>query len=194
MRFTHIDVNFYVRYEGHQNCPKILSLNILRVFSDHHLWRQNWCQYVWTSLCQFNFLVNLLHSLGVWFFDIWHLFDNLTSFWQLDIFLTVWVQITHGPHCPCAQLPIPLYPIVHVHYCPMCPIAHHRCPHWVMGHMGNGGNRVQGVWATWAMGPMGNVETGGNGVQGIWGTWAMRPTGGMGYRVWATWAIAAQGV
>ena len=60
--------------------------------------------------------------------------------------------------------------------------------------MGNGGNRVQGVWATWAMGPMGNVETGGNGVQGIWGTWAMRPTGGMGYRVWATWAIAAQGV
>ena len=118
MRFTHIDVNFYVRYEGHQNCPKILSLNILRVFSDHHLWRQNWCQYVWTSLCQFNFLVNLLYSLGVWFFDIWHLFDNMTSFWQLDIFLTFWVQIAHGPHCPCAQLPISLYPIVHV------PIAH----------------------------------------------------------------------
>ena len=37
MRFTHIDVNFDVRYEGHQNCPKILSMNILRVFSDHHL-------------------------------------------------------------------------------------------------------------------------------------------------------------
>ena len=26
------------------------------------------------------------------------------------------------------------------------------------------------------------------------GTWPMRPTGGMGYRVWATWAIVAQGV
>ena len=37
MRFTHIEVNFDVRYEGHQNCPKILSMNILRVFSDHHL-------------------------------------------------------------------------------------------------------------------------------------------------------------
>ena len=35
------------------------------------------------------FFVNLLHSSGVWFFDIWHLFDNLTSFWQLDIFLTL---------------------------------------------------------------------------------------------------------
>ena len=28
MRFTDIDVNFDVRYEGHQNCPKILSMNI----------------------------------------------------------------------------------------------------------------------------------------------------------------------
>ena len=37
IRFTHIDVNFDVRCEGHQNCPKILSMNILRVFSDHHL-------------------------------------------------------------------------------------------------------------------------------------------------------------
>ena len=29
MRFTHTDVNFDIRYEGHQNCPKILSMNIL---------------------------------------------------------------------------------------------------------------------------------------------------------------------
>ena len=35
MRFTHIDINFYVRYEGHQNCPKRLSMDILRPFSDH---------------------------------------------------------------------------------------------------------------------------------------------------------------
>ena len=28
--------------------------------------------------------VNLLHSLHVWLFDIWHLFDNLTSFWHFD--------------------------------------------------------------------------------------------------------------
>ena len=37
MRFTHIDVNFDVKYEGKQNCPKIISMDILRVFSDHHM-------------------------------------------------------------------------------------------------------------------------------------------------------------
>ena len=144
MRFTHIDVNFDVRYEGHQNCPKILSMNILRVFSDHHLWCQNWRQYVWTSLCQFNFLVNLLHSLGVWFFDIWHLFDNLTSFWQLDIFLAFWVQITHGSHCPCGPYPctpLSMYPIAHVTHTPctpynLYPIAH--VPHTPVPHTPSG--------------------------------------------------------
>ena len=30
------------------------------------------------------FFVNLLHSLHVWLFDIWHLFDNLTSFCDFD--------------------------------------------------------------------------------------------------------------
>ena len=121
MRFTDIDINFDVRYEGHQNCPKILSMNILSVFSDHHLWRQNWRQYLWTSLCQFNFFVNLLHSLGVSFFDIWHLFDNLTSFWQLDIFLIFWEQITHGPPFP--MWLIPLYPIVHMAHTPCPPLS-----------------------------------------------------------------------
>ena len=136
MRFTHIDVNFDIRFEGHQNCPKILSMNILRVFSDHHLWRQNWRQYLWTSLCQFNFFVNLLHSLGVSFFDIWHLFDNLTSFWQLDIFLIFWEQIAHGPHTL-----LPMYPIAYMAHtpctpyplCPYCPCAPYPCipyPQW----------------------------------------------------------------
>ena len=37
MRFTDIDVNFDVPYEAQQNCPKILSMDILRVFTDHHL-------------------------------------------------------------------------------------------------------------------------------------------------------------
>ena len=299
MRFTDIDI----RYEGHQYCPKILSINILKVFSDHHLWCQNWCQYLQTSLCQFNFFVNLLHSLGVW------IFDNLTSFWQLDIFLTTWhlfdilahylnhlssslargqggvkgytwPSMPHTPvpiaHVSCTPLPhmhIPLYPIPPVPYCPMwptlpvpiayvsctpypctllphmpyypypctpyplypivpyaplpmwpmpmcshCPYGpyplylivpyaplpmwpippvpiahvahtphhmypHYPCdlyplypipllcycpitpvPHWAMGHMGNEGNVVQGVWVTWAMGPMSNGDT------GQWGT------------------------
>ena len=37
MRFTHIDVNFDVKYEGHQNCSKTLSLHILRVYGHHHM-------------------------------------------------------------------------------------------------------------------------------------------------------------
>ena len=32
MRFTHIDINSNVTYEGHQNWSKILSIDILRVF------------------------------------------------------------------------------------------------------------------------------------------------------------------
>ena len=36
MRFTHIDVNFDVKYEGHQNCSKTLSMPIWRVFGHHH--------------------------------------------------------------------------------------------------------------------------------------------------------------
>ena len=152
MRFTDIDINFDVRYEGHQNCPKLLSMNILRVFSDHHLWHQNWCQYLWTSLCQFNFFVNLLHSLGVWFFDIWHLFDNLTCtphpctllpHMPIPLYpISLYPIAPCGPHplhplpmCPYVLYPIPLYPIApyatiahtpvpHVCYCPMCPIAH----------------------------------------------------------------------
>ena len=52
-----------------------------------------------TSICVnlimwISFFVNLLHSPCVWLFDILHLFDNLTSFWQLDIFLTYGQQDT----------------------------------------------------------------------------------------------------
>ena len=121
MRFTHIDINFEVRYEGHQNCPKILSMKILSVFSDHHLWCQNWCQYLWTSLCQFNFFVNLLHSLGVSFFDIWHLFDNLTSFWYFGS------KLPTGPLSPCGSYPctpLPMYPIADMAHIPCNPIPH----------------------------------------------------------------------
>ena len=97
--------NFDIKYEGHQNCSKTLSMHILRVFGHHHIW-QNWHQYVWTSLCQFIFSVNLLHSPCVWLFDIWHLFDNLTSFWYLfDNFtyfklFDTWLMrhMGNGPH------------------------------------------------------------------------------------------------
>ena len=37
MRLTHIDINFDIKYEGHQNCSKTLSMHILRVFGHHHI-------------------------------------------------------------------------------------------------------------------------------------------------------------
>ena len=37
MRFTHIDFNFDVKYEGHQNYSKTPSMHIMRVFGDHHM-------------------------------------------------------------------------------------------------------------------------------------------------------------
>ena len=39
---------------------------------NHHIWRQNWPHYVWTSLCQVSF-VNLLHSQVIWLFNTWYI-------------------------------------------------------------------------------------------------------------------------
>ena len=137
MRFTDIDVNFDVKYEGHQNCPKILSVNILRVFSDHDMWHQNWCQYLWTSLCQFIFFVNLLHSPGVWFFDIWHLFNNLASFWHLTYNMGTWW--TCAGSCVEWILPIPI---------------RSRWGTGVMGHMGNGAHGQWAIGTFWPITPL----------------------------------------
>ena len=109
------------------------------------IWHQNWRQYVWTSLCLF----------FLWTSSIVQMFDylHLTSFWQLDIFLTTWhlFEIL-GANCPWAPLPIcpypctplPTYPIAHVTHCwcgpyplypippvpllPMCPIPLYPIP------------------------------------------------------------------
>ena len=75
MSFTHTDV----KYEGHQNCSKTLSMYILRVFGDHHMWCQNWCQYLWTSLCQF--IIFLWTSSKVYVFDF---LTFETSFWHMS--------------------------------------------------------------------------------------------------------------
>ena len=61
------------------------------------------------------------------------------------------VHIAHRPHCPCD--PYPLYPIA--------PLTIWPITQWGAGVMGNEaivyrGYWVQGVLATWAMGPMGN--------------------------------------
>ena len=60
-------------------------------------WSPSYVMSKLTSICvnlimSIFFFVNLLHSPCVWLFDIWHLFDNLTSFWQLDIFFDIWAM------------------------------------------------------------------------------------------------------
>ena len=86
-----------------------------------------------------NFFVNLLHSLGVWFFDIWHLFDNLTSVDILTHYLPCTplpmcpkpLYLIAMPHCPCGLYPCTPYPIADCTPLPIClillyPIAHVR--------------------------------------------------------------------
>ena len=86
-----------------------------------------------TSICvnlimtKFFFFVNLLHSPDVWLFDIWHLLENLTSFWHLDIFLIFWVEIAHGSHCPFAHIPVPHCPCTPLPMWPIADVAHSPC-------------------------------------------------------------------
>ena len=53
---------------------------------------------VWTSLCQVNFSMNLIHSQGVWLFDIWHLLTHKLilswHLWYLLDFLTFDTSLT----------------------------------------------------------------------------------------------------
>ena len=86
-RFTkkinwHNEVHIYfdVTYDGHQNCSK-------KTFYAHFegFWWPSYVTSKLTLICvnlimSIYFFMNLLHSLCVWHFDIWHLFDILTSF------------------------------------------------------------------------------------------------------------------
>ena len=78
--------------------PKPLKMCIEIVFEQ--FWWPSYLTSKLTSICVnlimwINFFVNLLHSLCVWLFDIWHLFNILTSFWHMtsfwhfDIFLNL---------------------------------------------------------------------------------------------------------
>ena len=72
--------------------------------------------FLWTSS-----IVNVFDFLT---FDIF--FDNLTSFWQLDIFLTTWHLFWHRANGKCEQMGI----MVNTEDTDGAP--------WGMGHMGHG--------------------------------------------------------
>ena len=97
------------------------------------------------------FFVNLLHSPCVRLFDILHLFDNLTSFWQLDIFFDIWPMGHMGKWVSWLILNTDLG----------------LWGTWVMGHMSNGTHGQRGIvvntkyrWDTLGMGPMGHGAMG----------------------------------
>ena len=90
MRFTHFDVNFDVTYDGHQKpskCAYKVFGTILVTFTFDVKIDVNMCEphyvnlfFLWTS--------SIVYIFDFLTFDIF--FDNLTSFWQFDIFLTFW--------------------------------------------------------------------------------------------------------
>ena len=83
MRFTHIDINFDVKYEGHQNCSKTLSMHKFKGF-----WSPSYVTSKLMSIC-----VNLIMWIYffLWTSSIVHVFDFLT----FDIFLTTWHFLTY---------------------------------------------------------------------------------------------------
>ena len=121
MRFIHIDVNFDITYEGHQNLSKILSTDILRVSSDYH----NICEPHYVNLFIF---VNLPNCPGVWFFDIWHLFDNFKSFDILTHYLNHVSLSQAGSQRYMWHVPTP---------CMLLKMYISRWGTGVMGHMGD---------------------------------------------------------
>ena len=85
MRFTHIDVNFDVTYDG-QNAHRKYFWAILLTFIFHIKIDVNMCEphyvnlfFLWTSsiVCMFDFLIFDI------FLTTWHLFDILTH--QLNL-------------------------------------------------------------------------------------------------------------
>ena len=91
MMFTHIDVNFYIKYEGHQNLVKNTFYGYFEVF-----WSPSYLMSKLTSICV-NFIMSIYFFLWtssiVYVFDFLTFdifFDNLTSFWQLDILFIIW--------------------------------------------------------------------------------------------------------
>ena len=112
MTFRHNEVNFKVKYEDHQKCSKSYFLKFLKVFSDHHVWHQNWPQGVWTSLCQVKFFMNLIHSQHLWLCDIWHTFYSPPTTYPHYPIHAICLTPCHIP----PPLPHVPYPATYPHY------------------------------------------------------------------------------
>ena len=92
MRFMHIDINFDITHEGHQNWWKYFSWTS-EGFDDHMMSNlMSMCEPLIMSI--YYFFVNLLHLTS--FLTTWHI-AAITS--------VPMYPITCMTHCPCTQLP-----------------------------------------------------------------------------------------
>ena len=72
----------------------------LRCFGDVHMWGQIWPHKVWASLCQVLFFSNLLHSHGVWHFDIWQIISKYNMSCDMQPFTPLPPQQPPAPPSP----------------------------------------------------------------------------------------------
>ena len=118
---------FYAHFEGFWS-PSYATSKLTSMCEPHYV---N-LFFLWTS--------SIVHVFAFLTFDIflttWHLFDSLTCFWQLDIFLTydIWEtgHMGNGTH---GQRGI----MVNIKDWDVVP--------WGMGHMGDGAHGQLGTWS-----------------------------------------------
>ena len=166
MRLTHIDINM-----SNMMVTKIVPKHFLCTFwgflvaitcdvkIDVNMCEPHYVNlfFLWTS--------SIVHVFDLLTFDIflttWHLFDNLTSFWQLDIFFDMWAMGHIGKWVSRLILKIEMGHLG-------------GWGTWGMGHMGDGAHGQQDTWE-WDMGNGVSwlILTIEMGYLGGWGTWPM---------------------
>ena len=146
-RFTkkinlHNEVHTYWRQFWHQiwRSPKLFKNTFYAHFEG--FWSPSYVTSKLMSIC-----VNLIMwTIFLWTSSIVYVFDFLTSFWQLDIFLTAWHFLT----------------VWHLFDNLTVFLTYGQQDTWAMGHMGKGVSwlilKIEmgylGGWGTWAIGHM----------------------------------------
>ena len=102
IRFTHIDVSFDIKYEGHPNWSNYFLCTfwgfLVTIIFDIKI-DVNVCEPHYVII----FFVNLLHSSCVCLFDIWHLFDNLTHYLNLVSSVMGWGGLSYMSVSKCQK-------------------------------------------------------------------------------------------
>ena len=128
------------------------NIKVTKIVQKHFLW--TFWRFLVTIICDVKIDISMCEPHYVNLFFLWtssivHVFDFLTSFWQLDIFLTTWHLFWHMSNGTHGWMGI------------MVNTEDRDGAPWEMGHMGDG---AHWWWATWPMGHMGNGTHGQRGI------------------------------